>query len=132
MPDKPYNNGTWTAARFHSFIKGGLRSLTNRWGPKHSVLKKARVDRGVYKCAGYEKRSHNVPVTIKEKTKRIKNVFVDHIEPVIGSTGFTTWDEVIRRMFVEADGLQVLCKECHDRKTKNEREQNAVAKRPKQ
>lgn len=57
------------------------------------------------------------------KKLRVKNVKVDHIDPVIDPTeGFTTWDEVIRRMFVEKDGLQVLCKKCHDEKTQDERD----------
>jgi len=37
---------------------------------------------------------------------------VDHIEPV----GSGSWDGIIERMFCEADGLMVLCKECHKAK----------------
>jgi len=49
----------------------------------------------------------------------------DHIEPVVPLTGFTTWDEVIERLFCEKDNFQALCKECHALKTKEER---AIAK----
>lgn len=110
---KPYNSGQWTQARFNSFIKGGLRTLTKRWGPIHQTRKEAWVRRGVYKCAGWKRRWHHV---------RWKDgVYVDHIEPVIGSEGFKDWNTVIKRMFVEREALQVLCKDCHDRKTKDER-----------
>lgn len=131
LTEKPYNNGTWTEARFNSFIKGALRALTKRWGPRYTSLKEARIERGVYKCAGYKKRSHKAPKSIKIGEKRVNNIFVDHIDPIIGPEGFTSWDEVIRKMFCEKDGLQILCKDCHDRKTQDERTQHAVARRSK-
>ena len=131
MPnDKPHNGGNWTAARFHSFIKGGLRALTNRWGPKNECKKKARVARGIYRCAGFGIPAHKVPASIVDDKKgRINNVYVDHIIPIIGPEGFVSWDQTIKRMFCEVDGLQVLCKECHDNKTKQEREQNVIARK---
>jgi len=57
-----------------------------------------------------------------------KEVAVDHIDPVVPVTGFTTWDEVIERMFVEKDGLQVLCKACHKAKCDEEKQQRKQAK----
>lgn len=119
--EKTYNNGQWTNARFMSFIKSGLRSLSQKWPPKWQVLKEARIERGIYKCAGYKKRSHKTTKSIVYNGKRANNIFVDHIIPVIGKEGFTSWDNVIKRMFVEISGLQVLCKDCHDRKSKEER-----------
>lgn len=111
---KPYNNGQWTQARFNSFIKGLLRKGTMRWGPIQQAKKDARVDRGLYLCNGCKT---VVPLTVDKK----KNVFVDHIEP-IGK--FESWDKVVEKMFCEQDNLQVLCKDCHDRKTKEERATN--------
>lgn len=124
-PTKPYNAGQWTVARYNSFIKGALRAAGQRWPPKFAVRKKAQRDRGIYLCAGYEKRAHRVPVTNLvggQYGKRVNNVFVDHIDPIIDPVeGFTTWDNVIERMFVEEAGLQVLCAECHKKKTTQER-----------
>lgn len=48
-------------------------------------------------------------------------VQVDHIEPIVPVTGFTNWDDVIKRMFCELDNLQVLCKACHQVKSQEER-----------
>jgi len=49
---------------------------------------------------------------------------VDHIEPVVDiKRGFVSWDEYIKRLLVEKKGLQVLCRDCHDKKTKEERGQ---------
>ena len=124
MPkDKPHNGGQWTVAKFNSFIKGGLRSLSNRWGPKFACKKAAWVKRGVYRCAGYLCEPHLVPATLPPKPgnkKRIDNAVVDHVSPVVPVTGFTTWDVIIKNMFCEVGGLQVLCHECHSRKTQEE------------
>ena len=47
---------------------------------------------------------------------------VDHEPPVVDPrTGFTTWDSFINNLFCEEDKLQVLCKACHDEKSKEER-----------
>lgn len=117
-----FNNGQWTEARFHAFIKNGLRSLSMRWPPKYQVKKEAQRGRGKYLCAGFRRRNHIVGSSFRAGGRRVNNVFVDHIEPVINpQTGWQSWDEVVKRMFVDSDGLQVLCKECHDRKTKEER-----------
>lgn len=112
-------NGEWTEARFNSFIKSLLRQGSKRWAPISSVMKEARVERGFYRCASC---GEDVPKTYKDGTKRVQNVFVDHIDPIIDpAVGFTTWDECIERMFCEKEGLQVLCKKCHDIKTQDER-----------
>lgn len=122
MVDKPYNNGQWSHARFQAFIKSALRSASNRWGPKISVKKKARIKRGIYECAGYSRSPHHVPASIKKGNRRLNNALVDHILPIVDPVeGFHSWDKTVARMFVEEDGLQVLCKSCHDAKTADER-----------
>lgn len=117
--EKTRNGGQWTEARFNGFIKSLLRKGTQRWGPKNEVVKEARVDKGVYHCKGCDT---NVPVTVKVNGKRIRNVFVDHIDPIIDpEVGFVSWDEYIEQMFCEKDNLQMLCLECHSKKTAEER-----------
>lgn len=117
-----FNGGKWTPARKRSFIMSALRAASNRWPPKFEVKKKARTERGVYTCAGYKRKSHSVPASIKEKDKRVNNVAVDHIYPVIDpSTGFVSWDNAIERLFVEAEHYQILCRDCHALKTSDER-----------
>lgn len=114
---KTRNNNTWSEARYRSFIRSTLRRASMRWGPINSVKKKAWVERGKYFCAGCKQ---VVPLTLNKK----KNVFVDHIESVVDTKeGFQGWDVFIERLFCEADGLQVLCKECHDSVTAEEREE---------
>lgn len=120
-----FNDGQWTPARFRAFIRGGLRSISMRWPPKNEVKKTARISRGVYRCAGYERSGHNVVVSLPPKPgnkRRINNAVVDHISPVVDpAVGFVSWDELINNLFCEAEGLQVLCHSCHSEKTKDER-----------
>tara|TARA_R110002020_G_scaffold287099_1_gene502569 strand:+ start:17333 stop:17740 length:408 start_codon:yes stop_codon:yes gene_type:complete len=130
MSEKPYNNGTWTQGRFDSFIKGLIRAGLKKWGPKHECIRNARIRRGWYLCAGCEE---EVPTsTTRElktrpgEIKRVKNIYADHIEPIVDpAVGRTSWDEVIQRAFVDTDGYQALCFLCHEEKTASER---AVAK----
>ena len=114
---KTRNNNTWSEARYRSFIRSTLRRASMRWGPINSVKKKAWVERGKYLCAVCKQ---VVPLTLNGK----KNVFVDHIESVVDTQeGFQGWDVFIERLFCEAEGLQVLCKSCHDKVTSEEREE---------
>lgn len=117
---KEHNSGKWTKSRFQSFVKSALRKASLRWPPKSEVLREARFARGIYICNGCKQ---HIPASIKVNGKRVKNALVDHINPVIDPhVGFDSWDEVINRMFCETDNLQVLCKECHDKKTQEEKE----------
>lgn len=120
-------NNTWTEAKFRSFIRGNLRRVSQKWAPIQTTLAKARVERGFYLCNGCKE---TVPATQKVDGKRVKNVHVDHINPVIDpEIGWVSWDSLIERMFVEEDGLQVLCDACHTIKTNNEK---AIAKERRQ
>jgi len=123
VKEKLYCGGRWTKARFNSFIKSLIRGGTKRWGPISDVKRASSTRRGFYACSGYRTTSHEVPASIKIDGKRVNNVFVDHVVPIIDPVeGFTSWDSVIERMFCEADNLQVLCYECHKLKTQEERE----------
>lgn len=92
-----------------NFIRSGLRSLWLKWPPRYHAKVAAKVRHGIYLCAGYETEPHEV---------RAKEIQVDHIEP-IGE--LKDWDSHIEKMFCPASNLQVLCKDCHNKKTKNER-----------
>lgn len=51
-----------------------------------------------------------------------KNMRMDHKEPVVEARGFVDWNSYISRMFdAIPDGIQHLCKPCHDVKTAQER-----------
>lgn len=113
-------DGQWTQAKFNSFIKNNLRSATRKWGPIHKCTKRAHVARGLYKCDGC---GDEVPptTTCPEKRVRVKNIFVDHIVPIVDpAVGFVSWDMIIERMFCDSDNLQLLCLKCHKTKSQEE------------
>jgi 5-methylcytosine-specific restriction endonuclease McrA len=109
--ERPYNNGLWTAARYNSFVKGGLRSTSQRWPPRYSVLAASRRGKRVNPASGRMAEFHECA-----SCKNLfvsKDVEVNHITPVVPISGFDSWDGVIKRLFCEADNLEVLCKPCH-------------------
>lgn len=120
------NGGKWTQSRFNSFIKSGLRAMSRRWGPKFECLADACVGTKTNKATGRMAKHYECAECHSQFPA--KEVAVDHIDPVVPVSGFTTWDEVIERMFVEKEGLQVLCKECHLIKCQEEKQQRKQAK----
>lgn len=119
---KKRNGGNWTEARYRSFIISNLRKAHSKWGPKNECKKQARISRGMYRCAECNTVG---PATLPPKPGnklRRNNAVVDHIEPVIDpAVGFVDWDTYVSRMFCELDNYQLLCWDCHDKKTKEER-----------
>lgn len=91
------------------YIVASLRMASLRWPPRNEALKRARVDRGFYECAACKKSWHRFGVQ------------VDHIKPAVKLSGFTTWDDYVERMLPLPEGYQVLCKPCHEEKTKSEK-----------
>lgn len=109
----------WSQAKFFGFLRSGLRSCYNKWPPKWEVLREARraskrKDKRIkweYKCAQCK------------KWKKQKEVSVDHIIPAGSLNSFEDIAGFVERLFVGVDGLQVLCKTCHDKKTLAERQE---------
>ena len=118
MADKTRNGNSWTESRYHSFIKSGLRSASQRWPVRYAVLNAA--------CVG-QKINSNTGRIAKHYTCShcgfdfpAKDVQVDHINPIVSTGGFTTWDDLIENLFCEKEFLQVLCKPCHKIKSLQE------------
>ncbi len=119
MNPKTRNGGKWTEGQFNSFIKSGLRRMSMRWGVKSDVKKAARLPT--------KRRNKKGRLVFFSNCNLCGSTFpdslgaVDHIDPVVPVTGFTNWDDVIQRLFCEADGLQVVCPDCHKAKTEEEK-----------
>ena len=111
---KVRNNGRWTEARFNSFIKGILRRGSTKWGVKYDVLNEAK--RGKIKNKKTGRLAEHYECNECHKLFPLKEVAVDHVILIIQDE-FTSWDDVIEKMFCEKDNLQVLCKSCHKRKS---------------
>lgn len=124
---KPHACGTWTDARKHSFLISLVRSGTMKWKPKRQCIKDAYVKDGVNPVTDRKVKLYACrlcPCLSMQKDMR-----ADHIEPIVPVTGFTSWDEVFARTFVEVEGFQAVCVECHSKKTEKERVQRAYHKK---
>jgi hypothetical protein len=111
----------WTDARKRSFIKGGLRSVSQRWPEKYECLADAFVGKQICRVSGRLGKHYKCNGCNGEYAARF--VQVDHIEPIVDpAIGFVDWNTIIERMFCSKENLQVLCKTCHDNKTASERE----------
>lgn len=91
---------------YEKYIFSSLRKVYG-WTKKKSALAKGRVGMNMYqcvKCSGIF---------------NIKEIHADHIIPVMPLTGWDgKWTEYIERMF--KGEVQLLCKEHHKEKTKEE------------
>tara|TARA_R110002096_G_scaffold428431_1_gene640106 strand:+ start:31 stop:474 length:444 start_codon:yes stop_codon:yes gene_type:complete len=123
---KPFNSGTLTEAGFRGKIISGLRKASMYWIPKKDALISARKGHLTNPKTG--RRCIAGECALCKGLFLEKELKADHIAPVVpleGHTGETflntNWNEYIKRMFVEQDKYQVLCEECHQGKTNEER-----------
>ena len=91
-----------------AFVIATLRRASYRWPARNEALARARVSRGLYKCE-----------MCGEIFKK-KEIQLDHIEPVVPVTGFTTFDDYVERLLCDASGYQVICEREHAVKTLHE------------
>lgn len=112
-------HGTMTESQFNGWIVSLLRRGFLRWTPRSEALKRASVGKKINKKTGrLAEHKRCCKCGVENPTKEMK---VDHIVPVTGPEGHTTWDDRIERMYTEVDNFQVMCEECHNVKTKEER-----------
>jgi 5-methylcytosine-specific restriction endonuclease McrA len=111
----------WTEGRKRAFIVAVLRNGTRRYPPKYETLNEAKTEKKINKKTGRQAQHYACAVCQKDFPQ--KEVQVDHKKPAVDpKTGFISWDVYIERLFCGKENLQVLCKPCHDAKTKGERE----------
>ena len=124
------NNGTMSEAEFKSFIISALRNASKFWKPITATKWNARKSRGIYKCEKCGKEWKEYSPAPSWKKRRVKEFAVDHKIPVVWKEGFSSYDDWIRRAFIETgEGLRLLCKECHDYKTNLERKKRSEWKK---
>ncbi len=121
---KPHNAGKWTDARKRSFIMSALRRA--QWPPKYASIEKAYVRDGINPKTGKPCKLHLCPVCDKLHPKGMMQA--DHIHTVIPLAGFDSWDNVISRLYCEADGFEAICRDCHKTRTKEQNLQRKLKK----
>jgi 5-methylcytosine-specific restriction endonuclease McrA len=114
------NAGTLTEAAFWALIRSALREKSRWWKPialAKKLAKRPYVGDNKRRKIAYEC-NHCKKLFAEE------NIAVDHIIPAGTLKCFEDLPEFVRKLFCEVDGLQVLCDECHNIKTKEERNGN--------
>lgn len=91
-----------------NFVKNALRIATYKWAYFSIAMARQRLERGLYQCESCK------------GSFGPKEINRDHIEPVIPVTGWTNWTDYIDRLFVNSQGIQILCLTCHETKTMTE------------
>lgn len=101
-------------------VYSSLRRAHRNSPEYRETLKQAKSEYFILSKKGKKlRRVHFECRSCKSKGSR-KQVYVDHINPVISIEGRKSWDEYINRLFCGEIGLQILDKPCHNAKTKQE------------
>jgi 5-methylcytosine-specific restriction endonuclease McrA len=115
---KTRNSGTMTESAFWSFIRSALRQKSRWWKPIAECKANAkRVYKGPNKRQKFEYQCNHCSKWFPDK-----QINVDHIVPAGTLRNANDLPAFVERLFVEAEGLQVLCQGCHNIKTQNEKQ----------
>ena len=112
------NSATMTESAFWGMIRAVLRQASRWWKPLAEARKRAKK----YYIGPTSKRKR-VAYECNECKKlfAITEITVDHIVQAGTLKCAEDLPGFVTRLFCEVDGLQCLCNDCHDKKTKNER-----------
>lgn len=118
---KPFNAGTMTVSGFWGMIRSALRQKSRWWKPITQVkLAARRKYKGKNKRQKWEYECSNCHKWYAEK-----HINVDHVIPCGTLRCGDDLKGFVERLFCESDNLAVLCKTCHDTKTKQEKDDRA-------
>jgi len=109
----------------NSAIRSALRRTFSRSPIVREVLMSGRREVPKYCKDGTRAKKDSVQYKCNVCNKWVGSTKceVDHIKPVIDNEiGFQTWEIFIARLFCNILNLQIICSDCHDKKTTAERE----------
>ena len=105
----------WSMAKYRAFIRSAMRKAWMRWPPKYECLRAARRPY----VGPNKKQKWEAQCAHCHNWFMLKDVAVDHVRPW-GSIVGLSLEEAWARLLVGIENLQVLCRDCHAEKTKNE------------
>ena len=116
---KTRNAGTMSESAFWGFIRSALRQKSRWWKPITQCKQNAkRPYKGVNKRQKFEYQCSKCKKWFPDK-----QINIDHITPAGELNKADDLPGFVERLFVEESGLQCLCQNCHNEKTKQEKEQ---------
>ena len=114
---KPRCSNTMTESSFWSFIRSALRQKSRWWKPiTECKLNAKRLYKGPNKRQKFEYKCNECNLYFPDKM-----INVDHIIPAGSLNCAADLPGFVERLFCEVDNLQVLCSQCHDLKTKTDK-----------
>ena len=116
---KTRNAGTMSESAFWAFIRSALRQKSRWWKPIAECKQNAkRPYKGINKRQKFEYQCNKCKKWFPDK-----QINIDHITPAGELNKSDDLPGFVERLFVEVEGLQCLCQNCHNEKTKQEKEQ---------
>lgn len=107
----------WSMGRYRTFVRSAMRRAWLKWPPRFEALKRVRRP-----YVGPNKRQKfEFQCAHCRQWHMGKNVAVDHIENW-GQIWNLSLADAWSRLLVAVEKLQVLCSDCHKRKSGEERE----------
>jgi 5-methylcytosine-specific restriction endonuclease McrA len=105
-------------------VRSAIRRVFSRSPVVREVMWKVRREVPKYNKDGTRAKKNAVQYQCNVCSQWTKSsaIAVDHILPVVDvQNGFVDWNEFVARLFCEASNLQVICDDCHQKKTNAER-----------
>ena len=106
---------------------GALRQASRRYPPHYKMQNQHKDEYFIKTKTGKPMRRVRYKCMECKEWYSSKDIRRDHIEPVVAVTGMprlpngkVDWNVYIERLLCPPEGLQLLCKGCHDLKTANE------------
>ena len=116
---KTRNAGTMSESAFWAFIRSALRQKSRWWKPITQCKQNAkRPYKGTNKRQKFEYQCNKCKKWFPDK-----QINIYHITPAGELNKANDLPGFVERLFVEVEGLQCLCQNCHNEKTKQEKEQ---------
>lgn len=115
--EKKRAGGTWSEARYFSFIRSALRSAFRKYPAKYQV--KAEASRPYVGTDKRRKKEYQCNVC--KGWFADKEVAVDHIIPCGSLKTYEDLPKFVSTLFCEKENLQIICDSCHRIKTNKER-----------
>jgi len=115
--EKTRAGGTWSSARYFSFIRSLLRRGFMKYPVKFQVKNEASRP---YKGSD-KRRKKEYQCAVCSGWFADKEVAVDHIVPCGSLKSYDDLPRFVSTLYCEANNLQVICNTCHQIKTNEER-----------
>lgn len=116
---KTRNAGTMSESAFWAFIRSALRQKSRWWKPvTQCKLNAKRPYKGTNKRQKFEYQCNKCKKWFPDK-----QINIDHVLPAGELNKADDLPGFVERLFCEVEGLQCLCLNCHNEKTKQEKQQ---------